>query len=213
MNFLPVLAFDRDLIGIVIAVIWVLGIVVRVIKGSKENVEPPARRDRPEQLRTEIEEFLDEIAGNSQRKPNRQVPEQKPPERTRPPVKTQTNKKQTPKQKQTAKSTLKPTVKPTVASKPVKLAEQHLQTSNLGGELRSHLATYMQTDRVGQEVQRDMQNRIAAEVEADLGRPTATQAPPVQTPVHPLVKMLRDPQGARTAIAIQEILQRPRSLR
>ena len=33
-------------IGIVIAVIWVLGIVVRVIKGGKENVEPPARRDR-----------------------------------------------------------------------------------------------------------------------------------------------------------------------
>src|SRR5262245_10144312 len=134
---LPVLAFDRDLIGIAVAVIWVLGIVVRVLKGNKENVNPPAQRQRPEQLRTEIQEFLDEIAGNAPQKPKRQAPEQQVPDRPRPPVKPQANKKQTPKQK----APLKSTVKPTVATKPGKLADQHLQTSNLGGELRSHLAT------------------------------------------------------------------------
>lgn len=200
---LPLLAFDADIIGVIFLVLSVLGIIVRAIKGNAENVNPPARRNRPE-LRTEIEDFLDEIAGKEARKPNRPVPEQRAPERSRPPVKPQA-KKQAPKQK--------PPAKPAATAKPVKLSEQHLQTSDLGTNLRSHLATYMQTDRVGQEVQRDLKSRIAEGVEADLGRPVAMESPSAQKPLHPFVALLRDPQGVRTAIALQEILQKPKSLR
>jgi hypothetical protein len=206
MQIPPLLAFDADYIGIIILVLSVLGMFVRAIKGNNEHANPPVPKNRPEKLRTEIEEFLDEIAGNSSKKPTRPAPEQPRPARARPPVKQQQPKKPAAKAKPVVKQQSQP-------AKPVKLSEQHLQPSNLGAELRSHLATYMQSDRVGQEVQRDLKNRIAEEVEADLGRPAASNSSATGAVVHPLAKLLREPQGVRTAIALQEILQKPRALR
>ena len=200
--FVPLLADFEDIVGIIFIVLSVLGIFVRAIKGEN-NAAPQPRRKDPAKTRTEIEEFLEEITGKTNRPPAREQPKRTPPV-SRPPV------KQNPK-----KANRKPLAgQPTVTTAPVgKLSEQHLQTSNLGGDLRAHLASYMQTDRVGQEVQRDLQSQIPQEVMTDLGRAAATAMAPVQPVVHPLVKLLRDPQGVRTAIALQEILQKPRSLR
>jgi hypothetical protein len=205
MAGMPLLAVDFDIVGIIILVLSVLGMFVRAIKGNPENVNPPARPNRPEKLRTEIEDFLEEIAVKSPKKADRPVPQQRPPERTRPPVKQQQPKRQSAKPK--------PPAKPAAASKPVKLSEQHMKTSDLGSSLRSHVSTYMQADRVSQEVQRDLKSRRSADSPTDLGRPPMLESPSGQKPVHPLVMMLRDPQGVQTAIAVHEILQKPRALR
>jgi hypothetical protein len=42
---------------------------------------------------------------------------------------------------------------------------------------------------------------------------TNTAATVASAPVHPLIRLLRDPQGVRQAVALQEILQQPRSRR
>jgi|GEM_PF-3166263 len=213
MNLMPtpLLAIEGDIVGIIILVLTVLGYFVRAIKGNGDApAVPPIRKNRPE-LKTEIEEFLEEISGKAARPepprpaPVQRQPEQRPPPRNRPPVK-QTIKKGTNKPPLAKKSL--------GAGKPTKsLADQHLPQSNLGGGLRTHLATYMHADRVGQEAQRDVQSQIPAQIKSDLGYSGAAAATAVPKTVHPLVKLLRDPQGARTAIALQEILQRPKWLK
>lgn len=64
-------------------------------------------------------------------------------------------------------------------------------------------------------------NRIAAAVDQDIDsavrkdlRPDATSdALQRAGNIHPLAKALRDPQGVRQAILLNEILSRPKSLR
>lgn len=197
---LPILAFDREVIGIIAFVIWILGMIVRAVKNNQEAAPPKPRRD-PETTRTEIETFLEEISGKSPKRP---------PAKPNPPKRPPVAKGKKPK-------VLEPTVKAEVPAKPrTSLSEQHLQTSNLGAGVRSHVSAFIQADRVAAEVQRDVPNRIAKEVDADLGprQLTSTMAPSIRpAPVHPLINLLRDPQGVRQAIALQEILQKPRALR
>src|SRR5262249_28535746 len=159
-------------------------------KGQGEN-QPPPRRANPNQVRTEIETFLEELSGNAPKRP---------PVRPNPPPARQGLAKP-------PKKPLKPPPpKPAKTPKPVaSLAEKHLASSNLGSGLRTHVSAYMQPDRIGEEVQQDVKSRIPEEVKADLG-PLTTVAPTVvaAAPVHPLVALLRDPKGVRQAIALQE---------
>ncbi len=195
------LAFDvGEVFGIIILVLTVLGWFVKAVKGQGEN-QPPVKRGNPKPVRSEIETFLEELSGNApKRPPARPQPPNKPP---------------------VAKAPKKPNKqppgeKPPKAPKPVaSLADKHLGSSNLGSGVRSHVSSYMQKDRVAAEVQQDLKNRIADEVRADLGsaKMTSTAAVVKPAPVHPLVTLLRDPQGVRQAIALQEILQKPRALR
>lgn len=198
---LPLLAFafDREVIGIIAFVIWILGMIIRAVKNNQEAAPKPRRE--PETARTEIETFLEEISGKGPKRP---------PVKPNPPKRPSVAKSKKSKPQEAAART-ELTGKPRVA-----LSEQHLATSNLGSRLRSHLSTYMQADRMAAEVQQDLPNRIARNVEADLGprHLTSTTAQSIaQAPIHPLIKLLRDPQGIQQAIALQEILQKPRALR
>jgi hypothetical protein len=199
---LPVLAFDfGEVVGIIILVLTVLGWFVRAIKGQGEN-QPPVRRANPNPGRSEIETFLEELSGNAQKRP---------PVRPNPPNRPPVAKAPKKPNKQPAGN------KPPKAPKPVmSLADKHLSSSNLGSGLRSHVSTYMQTDRVAAEVQQDLKSRIAEDVRTDLGPSTMMTniaATVASAPVHPLISLLRDPKGVRQAIALQEILQKPRSMR
>lgn len=197
---LPILAFDREVIGIIAFVIWILGMIIRAVKNNQEAAPVRPRREL-ETARTEIETFLEEISGKSPKRP---------PARPNPPKRPPLAKGKKPKP-------MEPAAKPESQSRTrVSLTEQHLQTSNLGAGVRSHVSAFIQADRVAAEVQRDVPNRIAQEVAADLGprELTSTMAPSIKpVPVHPLIRLLRDPQGVRQAIALQEILQKPRGLR
>lgn len=197
---LPILAFDREVIGIIAFVIWILGMIIRAVKNNQEAAPARPRREL-ETARTEIETFLEEITGKSPKRPPA-----RPNSPKRPPMAKGKKSKPT-----------EPAAKPESPSRPrVSLTEQHLPTSNLGAGVRSHVSAFMQADRMAAEVQRDVPNRIAQEVAADLGprELTSTMAPsPKSVPVHPFIRLLRDPQGVRQAIALQEILQKPKGLR
>lgn len=200
---LPLLAFDldREVIGIIAFVIWILGMIIRAVKSNQDTAAATKPPRAGEPARTEIETFLDEISGKS--------PKRAPAKANSP--------KRPPMAKGKKLKSLEPVGKTEASAKPrVSLANQHLPTSNLGAGLRNHVSSFLQADRVATEVERDLPNRIAQEVNADLGprqltSPTAAIAKPVA--VHPLIRLLRDQQGVRQAIALQEILQKPRALR
>ena len=80
-----------------------------------------------------------------------------------------------------------------------------LAQSNVGSTVRSHHLG----NRVDAEVQRD----VPAAFLNNFGQGIAPASAPQERQVHPLVKVLRDPNGVRNAILLNEILQRPKSLR
>ncbi|MFQ5731655.1 MAG: hypothetical protein ACE5KM_06855 [Planctomycetaceae bacterium] len=92
------------------------------------------------------------------------------------------------------------------------IEDRHVETSRLGEGVRSHVETHMRgaLDAPGK---RDAGSRIEAVVEADFGKSIAAQAepPPRQrAAVEPdeIVRMLRDPEGVRKAIILNEVLTR-----
>lgn len=204
---LPIVAVDFDVVGIIILVLSILGYFVKAIKGSGENVpRPPMRRPDGDRMKMEIETFLEELNEETRNRPagrgNKPVP---PAERPRPPAVKPAKKS----------GKVGPSARPPMASKSVaSLADKHFETSKLGQGVRSHVSGYMQSDRIASEVKQDLASRIPSAVQADLGPASATAAgAPSPPPVHPVVRLLRDPQGVRQAIALQEILQKPKALR
>ena len=67
----------------------------------------------------------------------------------------------------------------------------------------------MEPNRIGAAVQQD----IDSAVRKDLGSDATSDAVHRAGNIHPLAKALRDPQGVRQAILLNEILSRPKSLR
>lgn len=209
---LPVLAaLDvGEIIGIIFLVVSALGWFVKVVKGQADAVQRP-RIGPPEgvRMRTEIETFLEEIstAANPNRPPAKTNAPPRPAERPRPPGAKAGKKSGKP----------QPGAKPQKTPKPIaSLAEQHLASSNLGAGVRSHVSDYMQPERIAAEVKQDLAGLIPAQVQAEIGRGKSISGVATSTaaePIHPLITLLRNPQGVRQAIVLQEILQRPKALR
>ncbi len=209
---LPVLAaLDvGEIIGIIFLVVSALGWFVKVVKGQADAVQRP-RIGPPEgvRMRTEIETFLEEIssAANPNRPPAKTNAPPRPAERPRPAGAKAGKKPGKP----------QPGAKPQKGPKPIaSLAEKHLSSSNLGEGVRSHVSDYMQPERIAAEVQQDLAGLIPAQVQAEIGRGKSVSGVATSTasaPIHPLITLLRNPQGVRQAIVLQEILQRPKALR
>ncbi len=93
-------------------------------------------------------------------------------------------------------------------------------SKELGAKLQDHLQKYMQSDRVEREVEKHLSHQVSQSVEQHLGAFTAERGA-MAAPAAPfvpdasalairaLVARLRDPQGMRDAILINEILTRP----
>jgi hypothetical protein len=91
------------------------------------------------------------------------------------------------------------------------IEDRHMQTSQLGAGLRSQVQADM-NDAMTDQVRTDVGDRIAAVVEADFGESKTDLVAPVVGPAqvkpHEIIQLLRDRDGVRKAIIVNEILKR-----
>jgi hypothetical protein len=202
--------------------------------GSAEPVAA-ARRDNPH--RNEIEQFLEEVG---RRRPSsappargeavgnaapvavqmaRQAPRPQPPQPT--PASTQrtvgTSARVRPEPPKAA-----PLAAPqSLPLRPgAELAQRKAPVSDdLGAQVRAHLNQYLDTSRMSQRAKADLGTAVERAVRDHLGK-TETRGTDDQDsltvaaqPGTPIVSLLRNPAGVRTAVLVNEILQRPKCLR
>ena len=189
-----------QVIGLCVFVISVLSWFINIIKGNTPEgaPRPNPQKPKPPAARSEIEVLLEQVAGDRQKPIRREQQPQSP----RPP------KPQQQRPTNVARSTSpRPGMQPakTAVKQPARISETHLASSNLGSEVRSH--------HIGNRVDAAVQKEITAAVHHDLGNRIAAAQPPQEQSIHPLVKVLRDPNGIRQAILLNEILQRPKARR
>ena len=201
----PILAIGiSQIIGLVIFTVSVLSWFVNLVQGDKPKGAPRPKNRPRDPVQSELEKFLQEVVGGKGQ------PEKKRP--TPPPVPQQkqpraANEKKGGKSKSQQQ---RPAKTETASQRPgERAAASHLQMSALGQGVRSHLHDHMEPNRIGAAVQQD----IDAAVRKDLGPTAASDAIVRAGNIHPLAKALRDPQGVRQAILLNEILSRPKSLR
>lgn len=201
----PVLALDiSQIIGLIIFTVSVLSWFVNLVQGDKPNGAPRPKNRPRDPVQSELEKFLQEVVGNKgQPEKKRPTPQQVPQQKQQRPANAKSGGKGKSQQPRPAKAE-------TAAQRPgERAAATHLQTSSLGQGVRSHLHEFMEPNRVGNAVQQD----INQAVRKDLGPTAASDAVVRAGNIHPLAKALRDPQGVRQAILLNEILSRPKSLR
>ena len=201
MNFIPILAAEPSIVFLVILIISLFSWVWNLFQGAEKPAKKP--RPRPENSEaSELERFLQQVVGDSREEAR---PRQPKPAREK---KQSKNKQQQGKRPAEAqRPNERPANERVESERPGKrLAQTHLQTSILGEGIRPHVST-LQSD-VGTKVQRDIDDTVQRDIGSDS---TATS---VNRPAeHPLVQVLRSPQGVRQAILLTEILNRPKSLR
>lgn len=188
----------HQIIGISVLVITVLSWFVNYIQGNTPDGVPRQQRppSKPQSGRSEIEELLQELSGEK-RRPKPEQREQ-PPRPPRPqPERARAKPKPAPQKPASAPSSGTPRT-------PARVAGAAFPSGNLGEGIRSH--------QMGSQIDVAVQKEVAA-VQHDLGNRIAPAAPPQERQLHPLVKILRDPNGMRQAILLNEILQRPKSSR
>ena len=189
-----------QVIGLCVLVVSVLSWFVNIIQGNTPDGVPRKKPQKPNPpaARSEIEVLLEQITGDKQKQGRREQQSQVP----RPPRPQQERPKNV--GRSTSPRTGMQPAKP-VVKQSARVAETHLASSNLGNEVRSH--------HLGNRVEAAVQQEITAAVQHDLGNRIAAARPPQEQSVHPLVKVLRDPNGIRQAILLNEILQRPKAKR
>jgi hypothetical protein len=205
-----VLAVDfSEILGVCVLVITVLSWFVNVVKGNTPDGVPratPKPKPKAQTGRSEIEALLQQLSGEKPKPERRESP--KPP------------KPQPQPQPERGRSKPKPTAPSrsssagSATSRPfARVSESHLPSSNLGSDVRSHHLGNRVDAEVRHDVSEPVRKDIRAAVQHDLGNRIAPAAAVADKPVHPLVKILRDPDGVRQAIILNEILQRPKSRR
>ena len=196
-----------QIIGLVVLVISVLSWLVNVIKGNTPDGVPRAKQQVSD--RSAIDELLAQLQSG---KP---VPRQdQQPTAARDEM---ANRKP---QFEAKRPLERPAKKlPAIARQSSvpqglpRVADTHLPESKLGDSLRRSSFG----NRVEAVVQRDITDAvrqdISVAVEHDLGNRIMAAGPAAEKRPHPLVSILRNPDGVRQAILLNEILQRPRSVR
>ena len=202
----PILAIGiSQIIGLIIFTVSVISWFVNIIQGNKQNQAPRPKNRPRDPVQNELEKFLQEVVGNKgqpekKRAATPPVPQQK---QSRASNEKRGGKGKSQQQQRSAKAE-------SATQRPgERAAASHLQTSTLGQGGRSLLHDHIQPNRIGAAVQQD----IDSAVRKDLGSDVTSDAVHRAGSIHPLAKALRDPQGVRQAILLNEILSRPKSLR
>jgi hypothetical protein len=189
-----------QIVGLCVLVLSVISWFINLIKGNTPDGVPRGQQQipKPRPARSEVEVLLEQLTSGKKKLDGREQQSQVP----RPP------RPQQERQKNVARtSTLRPGSQPAkqTAKQASRVADMHLASSNLGNEVRSH--------QIGNRVEAAVQQEITNAVQHDLGNRIAAAKPVEDQPMHPLVKVLRDPNGIRQAILLNEILQRPKAKR
>lgn len=213
MFSLVIAAIDiSQIIGICVLVISGLSWLVNVVQGNTPDGVPRPKPKKPGQKpqtgRSEIEMLLQQLTGEKAK------PKQERRETPKPPK---------PQQPQSDRNRGKS--KPSPARPPFnsgggssrpapRLGDNpSLAPSHVGQEARSHQIG----NRIESMVQRDVTNAVQRDIQAavqhDLGGTLTSISAPRTPTVHPMVAVLRDPNGVREAFILSEILQRPKALR
>jgi hypothetical protein len=117
--------------------------------------------------------------------------------------------------------TAKAPAQPAIATPPLRPgAEMALRkgpgSEDLGTQVRAHLSQYLDSTRMSQRVKADLGSAVERAVREHLGktetRGTEEKEAPALAGV-PIMTLLRNPEGVRTAILVNEILERPKCLR
>ena len=193
----------QSVITIVVIVISIASWIVNVIQGNTPDGNPRAKpKPKPQPDRSEIETLLKELTG-AKSKPRPEAERKPQPQPQRSPQPAQDRKRPRP---PVAGTPAKPIQVPPAERRPVRVAEAPLPSSDLGAAVRTHHLA----NRVEASVEKD----IVEPVRQDLtGRHAMAPVPSAERAVHPLVKMLREPNGVQRAVVMNEILQRPKALR
>lgn len=201
----PILAITPgQIIGLIIFTVSVLSWFVNLVQGNQPNGAPRPKNRPRDPVQNDLEKFLQEVVGGKGQPEKKRsapppIPQQKQPRAA--------NDKKGGKAKSQQQRPAK--AEATTQRPGERAAASHLQTSALGQGVRSHLRDHMEPNRVGASVQQD----IDAAVRKDLGSDATSDAVNRAGSIHPFAKALRDPQGVRQAILLNEILSRPKSLR
>jgi hypothetical protein len=92
-------------------------------------------------------------------------------------------------------------------------------SDDLGAQIRAHLGQYLESSRLSQRAQTDLGNAVELAVREHLGNTVTRgaggpdQADTTVQSGQPIAALLRNPAGVRTAIMVNEILERPKCLR
>ncbi|MBC8115161.1 MAG: hypothetical protein H7062_12325 [Candidatus Saccharimonas sp.] len=200
----PILAITPgQIIGLIIFTVSVLSWFVNLVQGNQQNQAPRPKNRPRDPVQSELEKFLQEVVGAKKqpekKRPTPPVPQQKQP-RAANDKKGGKTKSQQPRPAAAATATQRPGER---------AAATHLQTSAMGQGVRSHVHEHMEPNRIGAAVEQDIDSAVRNDLRPDATSDALHRA----GNIHPLAKALRDPQGVRQAILLNEILSRPRSLR
>ncbi len=201
----PILAITPgQVIGLIIFTISVLSWFVNLVQGNQQNQAPRPKNRPRDPVQSELEKFLQEVVGNKgqpeKKRPAPPIPQQKP---SRAANEKRGNKGKPAQQPRPARAE-------TQMDRPgERAAASHLQTSAMGQGVRSHVHEHMEANRIGAAVEQDIDSAVRRDLRPDATSDAIHRA----GNIHPLAKALRDPQGVRQAILLNEILSRPKSLR
>ncbi len=210
-DFITVVAAAEG--GVVMAIVLIISVIswiVNLVQGNTPQGKPVAPRPRPQQPNDQ-EQFLQ--ASKPVPAPEREREREKkrpvPARQTRPPGdKRPTKPKQTQPQRPAAAQQ-----RPTQPDRPGnRLAQTHLAQTAMGQGGRSSIGPQAVDANVKKDVDTAVQRDITDAVRNDIGTDGTLGAVQVQA-VHPLIQALRNPQGVRQAILLNEVLSRPKSLR
>lgn len=196
--------------------------------GQEPKAAAP-RRENPH--RNEIEQFLEEVgrrrpAANPQERGDlqRRAPSASAPPR---PIARPTQPMPIPIQRTPASANRTRSEPPKAPSQPPLAplptrpgAEMALRkapgSEDLGTQVRDHLTQYLDSSRMSQRVKSDLGSGVERAVREHMGS-TETRGPEDRETLVvagvPILALLRNPAGVRTAILVNEILERPKCLR
>jgi hypothetical protein len=210
---------------------------IRSDTASKTPQPPPPKRDNPRDnqkdnpFRNEIEAFLEEVGKRraTNERPVRPPGERGPGEavvaRTLPTPKVEPARKPVTLRPAAANERAKPEPAKTVVlagGPPVRpgaeiAARKAPGSEDLGKQIRTHLATYLDPTRMASQTRSDLGNAVERTVRQHLGDTVTAGVSQMEQAPEPqeiaIVPLLRNPSGVRAAIVVNEILGPPKGLR
>ena len=204
----------QEVFAVIVVVVSVLSWIMNLIQGNNWNAQRQQKpQPKPPTTRSELEQLIKDLSkvDKRQQEPRKEAPtavraQQQPRQR---PERTRSGPQANP-QRPGSPPPYSPTRQNTSARQSPPAPEPKRPPANRGG---ANLGEGIRSQQVGSRVE----SKVPQEVKEDLAPVKGVQLTGniavVENYVHPMVKFLRDPAGVRKAIILNEILQRPKSLR